>query len=88
MMLAPVSGSHEPDARTDRETTHTVELTAEQIAFLHAALDDAERASADTSYDPQVQDWAIQHPSGAGETIAAIREALRSPEERHDPGST
>ena len=74
-----MSEPHEPGARTDRETTCTVELTAEQIAFLHTALDDAERTSGDTSYDPQVQDWAKQHPSGAGETIAAIRQALRSP---------
>jgi hypothetical protein len=60
----------------DSDAKRTVELTAAQIAFLCTALDYSERVIRDTSYDPQVEEWARRHPSDPGETIAAIREAL------------
>jgi hypothetical protein len=53
-----------------------VELTQGQIAFLRLALDYAQRAIDDTSYDPQVQEWARTHGTDTAATIAALREAL------------
>jgi len=60
----------------DNEAKRTVELTATEITFLLTALDYAERTLRDTSYDPQVEEWARMHPSDPGKTIAAIRNAL------------
>ena len=60
----------------DSDAKRTVELTAAQIAFLRRALDYSEHVMRDTSYDPQVEEWARKHPSDPGETIAAIRDAL------------
>jgi hypothetical protein len=66
-MRRPVS--NESDKRT-------VELTEEQIAFLRLSLDYAQRAIDETSYDPQVQEWARTHGTDTAATIAALREAL------------
>ncbi len=53
-----------------------VELTEAQIAFIRLSLDLAGRAIHDTSYDPQVQEWARTHRTDTEAKIAAIREAL------------
>ena len=53
-----------------------VELTQAQIDFIGLALDYANQSIHDTSYDPQVQEWARTHGTDTEATIAAIREAL------------
>jgi hypothetical protein len=50
--------AHAPLGRFPRDVRRTVELTEEQITVLKAALDCWERAIRDTSYDPQVEEWA------------------------------
>lgn len=51
-------------------------LTEEQIALLQVALAHWERTVADTSYDPQVQDWARTHATATAASVAAIGRAL------------
>jgi hypothetical protein len=64
-----------PAPRTPRR--RLAALTDAQIRFLQAALSYWERSIADTSYDPQVEEWARTHRTAAtGESAAAIREAL------------
>ncbi len=53
-------------------------LTDEQIAFLQAAVPFWERSIADTSYDPQVGEWARTHRTETRASAAAIRKALAS----------
>ena len=65
-----------PLGRFPRDVRRTVELTDEQITVLNAALDCWERAVRDTSYDPQVEEWARTHPSDPERIAAPIREAL------------
>ena len=57
-------------------TRRLVYLTDEQIAVLKAALGHWERAIADTSYDPQVEEWAPTHTTETGKRAAAIAQAL------------
>jgi hypothetical protein len=59
-----------------RPPTRMIHLTDEEVAFLQSALDDAERILRTPSYDPQVQEWALRHPSHSLQTVAAIRHAL------------
>ena len=59
-----------------RSVRRTVELTDEQIAVLRTALDCWDRAVRDTSYDPQVGEWARAHPSDPERITAPIRNAL------------
>lgn len=63
-----------------------VELTEAQIAFISLSLDYADQAIHDTSYDPQVQEWARTHGTDTGATIAAIREALAKSSGAADAG--
>ena len=64
-----------PVPRTPRR--RLVALTDAQIAFLQAALSYWERSISDTSYDPQVEEWARTHRTAtAGEGATAIRRAL------------
>jgi hypothetical protein len=64
---------HAPEPKAHRRL---VRLTSEQIALLQATLAYWERAIADTSYDPQVQEWARTHRTETGASVAAIRKAL------------
>lgn len=59
-----------------RDVRRTVELTEGQITVLQAALDCWERAMRDTSYDPQVEEWARTHPSDPKQIAGPIRDAL------------
>ena len=63
-----------PEPSTPRR--RLVALTDEQIAVLQAALSYWERAVADTSYDPQVGEWARTHRTETGTNAAAVRKAL------------
>jgi len=54
----------------------TVELTEEQVTVMRASLECWERAVRDTSYDPQLQEWARTHSGDPERTAAAIRDAL------------
>jgi hypothetical protein len=62
-----------------------VELTEAQIAFIDLSLDYADQAIHDTSYDPQVQEWARTHGTDTEATIVAIREALAKSSSAPDP---
>jgi hypothetical protein len=66
------------DGTRPRRRRRLAALTDEQIALLQAALSYWERSTADTSYDPQVGEWARTHSTGTGATAAAIRKALAS----------
>lgn len=71
----PPSHALAPGPRTPRR--RLVALTDAQITFLKAALSYWERSIADTSYDPQVEEWARTHRTAAtGESAAAVRKAL------------
>lgn len=68
-----------------REPKRTIQLTDEEIVFLQSALDDAERILRAPSYDPQVQEWALRHPSHSLETVAAVRHALATSSSPGEP---
>jgi hypothetical protein len=61
-----------------RQRRRLAALTSEQIALLQAALSCWERSIADTSYDPQVGEWARTHRTETGASVSAIRKALGS----------
>jgi hypothetical protein len=62
--------------RPTRSTRHLVYLTRDEIAFLKAALAHWETANADTSYDPQVQEWARTHKTETETRAASVARAL------------
>jgi hypothetical protein len=63
-----------------------VELTEAQIAFIDLSLDYADQAIRDSSYDPQVSEWARTHGTDTEATVAAIREALAKSSSATDAG--
>lgn len=65
---------HAPEPRTPGR--RLAALTEEQIALLQAALSYWERAVADTSYDPQVEEWARTHRTETSASTAAIHKVL------------
>ena len=55
-----------------------VALTDDQISFVQGALAYWDRSVADTSYDPQVQEWARTHGTETEASVAAISRALET----------
>lgn len=71
----PPSHAGGPGQSTSRR--RLVALTDAQITFLQAALSYWERSIADTSYDPQVEEWSRTHRTATtGDRAAATRRAL------------
>lgn len=66
---------HVADPRVHRRL---VSLTDDQIALVQGALAHWDRSVADTSYDPQVGEWARTHGTGTRESVAAISQALET----------
>ena len=64
--------------RPTRSTKRLVYLTEDEIALLKAALAHWERTIADTSYDPQVQEWARTHKNETETRAATVARALAS----------
>lgn len=64
---------HDVEPRIHRRL---VSLTDDQIALVQGALAYWDRTVADTSYDPQVGEWARTHGTETRESVAAISRAL------------